>query len=56
MIFDPLLAGRRSRHRFTEPGGKYQFAPHFGQTLMELNNAPDVSLSDHAYHGRSSSD
>jgi endonuclease/exonuclease/phosphatase family metal-dependent hydrolase len=32
----------------TKPGGKYQFAPHFGWTLMELNSAPDESLSDHA--------
>jgi endonuclease/exonuclease/phosphatase family metal-dependent hydrolase len=32
----------------TKPGGKYQFAPHFAQTLMELNTAPDVDLSDHA--------
>jgi endonuclease/exonuclease/phosphatase family metal-dependent hydrolase len=32
----------------TKPGGKYQFAPHFGWTLMELNGAPDESLSDHA--------
>lgn len=31
-----------------EPGGKYQFAPHFGWTLMELNEAPTVPLSDHA--------
>ena len=30
-----------------KPGGKYQFAPHYGRTLMELNNAPDESLSDH---------
>ena len=30
-----------------KPGGKYQFAPHFAWTLMELNNAPDESLSDH---------
>jgi len=29
------------------PGGKYQFAPHFARTLMELNNAPEDSLSDH---------
>lgn len=31
-----------------EPGGKYQFAPHYGRTLMELNSAPDDNLSDHA--------
>jgi len=31
-----------------KPGGKYQFAPHFAWTLMELNNAPDEALSDHA--------
>jgi endonuclease/exonuclease/phosphatase family metal-dependent hydrolase len=31
-----------------KPGGKYQFAPHFGWTLMELNYAPDEELSDHA--------
>jgi endonuclease/exonuclease/phosphatase family metal-dependent hydrolase len=30
------------------PGGKYQFAPHYAWTLMELNNAPDEALSDHA--------
>ncbi len=29
------------------PGGKYQFAPHFAWTLLELNNAPQESLSDH---------
>ena len=28
-------------------GGKYQFAPHFAWTLLELNNAPEESLSDH---------
>ena len=28
-------------------GGKYQFAPHFARTLLELNNAPEESLSDH---------
>ena len=31
-----------------KPGGKYQFAPHSAWTLMELTNAPDESLSDHA--------
>ena len=31
-----------------KPGGKYQFAPHFAWTLMELNNAPQEPLSDHA--------
>jgi hypothetical protein len=31
-----------------KPGGKYQFAPHFAWTPMELNNAPDDPLSDHA--------
>jgi endonuclease/exonuclease/phosphatase family metal-dependent hydrolase len=31
-----------------EPGGKYQFAPHFAWTLMELNEAPAIPLSDHA--------
>ena len=31
-----------------KPGGKYQFAPHFAWTLMELNSAPVGSLSDHA--------
>jgi endonuclease/exonuclease/phosphatase family metal-dependent hydrolase len=30
-----------------KPGGKYQFAPHFARTLVELNNAPEESLSDH---------
>jgi endonuclease/exonuclease/phosphatase family metal-dependent hydrolase len=30
-----------------EPGGKYQFAPHFARTLIELNYAPDEELSDH---------
>jgi endonuclease/exonuclease/phosphatase family metal-dependent hydrolase len=30
-----------------KPGGKYQFAPHFARTLLELNNAPEDSLSDH---------
>jgi endonuclease/exonuclease/phosphatase family metal-dependent hydrolase len=30
-----------------KPGGKYQFAPHFARTLLELNNAPEESLSDH---------
>ncbi len=29
-------------------GGKYQFAPHFAWTLLELNSAPPGSLSDHA--------
>jgi endonuclease/exonuclease/phosphatase family metal-dependent hydrolase len=28
-------------------GGSYKFAPHFAQTLQEVNNAPDDSLSDH---------
>lgn len=31
-----------------KPGGKYQFAPHFARTLMELNYAPEEELSDHA--------
>lgn len=31
-----------------KPGGKYQFAPHFAWTLVELNNGPEESLSDHA--------
>src|SRR5439155_8955509 len=31
-----------------KPGGKYQFAPHFAWTLMELNSGPEESLSDHA--------
>jgi endonuclease/exonuclease/phosphatase family metal-dependent hydrolase len=31
-----------------KPGGKYQFAPHFGWTLTELNSAPVHPLSDHA--------
>lgn len=31
-----------------KPGGKYQFAPHYGWTLMELNSAPVDDLSDHA--------
>jgi hypothetical protein len=31
-----------------KPGGRYQFAPHFARTLMELNSAPEESLSDHA--------
>jgi len=31
-----------------KPGGKYQFAPHFARTLMELNSAPVDNLSDHA--------
>jgi len=30
-----------------KPGGKYQFAPHFARTLVELNSAPEESLSDH---------
>lgn len=30
-----------------KPGGKYQFAPHFAQALLELNYAPDEELSDH---------
>jgi len=30
-----------------KPGGHYQFAPHFARTLVELNNAPEESLSDH---------
>jgi endonuclease/exonuclease/phosphatase family metal-dependent hydrolase len=30
-----------------KPGGSYKFAPHFGSTLQEVNNAPDESLSDH---------
>src|SRR5215468_8906732 len=30
-----------------KPGGKYQFAPHYAWTLMELNYAPVHSLSDH---------
>lgn len=30
-----------------KPGGKYQFAPHFAHTLMELNYAPEEELSDH---------
>jgi endonuclease/exonuclease/phosphatase family metal-dependent hydrolase len=30
-----------------KPGGHYQFAPHFARTLVELNNAPEQSLSDH---------
>jgi len=30
-----------------KPGGSYKFAPHFGATLQEVNNAPDESLSDH---------
>lgn len=29
-------------------GRKYQFAPHFARTLMDLNNAPDEGLLDHA--------
>jgi endonuclease/exonuclease/phosphatase family metal-dependent hydrolase len=31
-----------------KPGGSYKFAPHFAWTLQQLNDAPDVSLSDHA--------
>jgi hypothetical protein len=31
-----------------KPGGKDQFAPYFGWTLTELNNAPDDPLSDHS--------
>jgi endonuclease/exonuclease/phosphatase family metal-dependent hydrolase len=31
----------------SKPGGSYKFAPHFAQTLQEVNNAPDHSLSDH---------
>jgi hypothetical protein len=31
-----------------KPRGKYQFSPNFGWTLMELNTAPDESLSNHA--------
>jgi hypothetical protein len=30
-----------------KPGGSYKFAPHFAETLEELNNAPDTPLSDH---------
>jgi len=30
-----------------KPGGKYQFAPHFARTLIEVNYAPEDSLSDH---------
>jgi len=30
-----------------KPGGSYKFAPHFAQTLQEMNDAPDESLSDH---------
>jgi endonuclease/exonuclease/phosphatase family metal-dependent hydrolase len=29
-------------------GGSYKFAPHYGRTLQELNEAPDVPLSDHS--------
>jgi endonuclease/exonuclease/phosphatase family metal-dependent hydrolase len=29
-------------------GGSYKFAPHFAQTLQELNEAPDKPLSDHS--------
>ena len=29
------------------PGGNYQFAPHFGRTLVEVNDAPEEPLSDH---------
>jgi len=29
-------------------GGSYKFAPHFGRTLQELNEAPDEPLSDHS--------
>lgn len=31
----------------SKPGGSYKFAPHFARTLQEVNNAPDVALSDH---------
>jgi len=31
-----------------EPGGKYQFTPHFARTLREFNSAPEESLSDRA--------
>ena len=31
-----------------KPGGRYQFAPHFAWTLMEMNSAPVDNLSDHA--------
>ncbi|HKM66359.1 MAG TPA: endonuclease/exonuclease/phosphatase family protein [Candidatus Acidoferrum sp.] len=31
----------------SKPGGSYQFAPHFAGTLQEMNEAPDVALSDH---------
>jgi endonuclease/exonuclease/phosphatase family metal-dependent hydrolase len=30
-----------------KPGAKYQFAPHFARSLMELNYAPEEELSDH---------
>ena len=29
-------------------GGSYKFAPHFAQTLQELNEARDKRLSDHS--------
>jgi hypothetical protein len=29
-------------------GGNYKFAPHFGRTLLEMNEAPDEPLSDHS--------
>jgi endonuclease/exonuclease/phosphatase family metal-dependent hydrolase len=31
----------------SKPGGSYKFAPHFAQTLQEMTDAPDESLSDH---------
>ncbi len=31
-----------------KPGGSYKFAPHYGRTLQELNEAPDIPLSDHS--------
>jgi hypothetical protein len=43
-----LVLREGPRDRFSEAWGKYQFAPHFAWTLMELNNAPDDPLSDHA--------
>jgi len=31
----------------SKSGGSYKFAPHFARTLQEVNDAPDVALSDH---------
>jgi putative NADH-flavin reductase len=30
-----------------DKNGSYRFAPHFGRTLLDLNDALELSLSDH---------